>query len=381
MSIEEIIAKRNELLAMARKNGSPFFIFDKKQLSSSFNRFAYVFSDILPKENIFYAVKSNPYPPLVKEIVKLGASLDVSSSRELEMALKCKAKRILFSGPGKTLADLNLAVSNSGKVIVNIDSFGELTKLGKLTDKNKTAVKAGVRIFIKEIHGKWSKFGIDMIDLKNFFKTAQKHKYLDLRGIQCHTSWNESARPYKTAIRAIGDYLKENFRENDLAKFEFIDFGGGFLPDNGKNRPRELKDYESGIAAAIQKNLAPVLKSAGYFTEPGRIINHEAMHFLFTIADVKSKNMAIADAGTNAFGTDTGGFDYFPLINLSNPSLKEIPFEIHGSLCTPYDVWGRSCFAKAIKEGDVILAPFQGAYTLTLAQNFIKPIPPVYELN
>ncbi|MEK7172368.1 MAG: hypothetical protein AAB740_00100 [Patescibacteria group bacterium] len=374
-----LLAKKKLIMDMVGKHSSPFFIFDKKQLSLSFNQFADAFADILPKENIFYAIKSNSYLPLVQEVVKLGGSLDVSSSGELTMALQCGAKKILFSGPGKTLSDLNLAISNREKVIINIDSFNELAKLGELTNKNKTAVEAGVRIFIKEVHGKWSKFGIDLTDLKKFFQVAQKYRYLDLCGIQCHMSWNKNSQPYKKAIKIISVYLKENFTEKALAKFKFIDFGGGFLPDNDKGC--QLEDYSSGIKIAIQKNLTPILKSVEYFTEPGRIINYAAMHFLFTIVDVKNKGLAIADAGTNAFGVDTGGFEYFPLINLTNPSSKEIPFEIHGSLCTPYDIWGQSCYASKIKEGDIILAPSQGAYTLSLAQNFIRPIPPVYELS
>ncbi|MCX6789658.1 MAG: hypothetical protein NTZ42_03575 [Candidatus Gribaldobacteria bacterium] len=378
MLIKETITKKKLIMDMVGKHSFPFFIFDKKQLFLSFNQFADAFFFFFPKENIFYAVKSNPYLPLVKEIVKLGGSLDVSSASEFEMALKCGSKKILFSGPGKTLNDLSLAVSNREKVIVNIDSFGELTRLGELTNRSKTAVKAGVRIFIEEAHGKWNKFGIDLSDLRKFFKVAQKYQYLDLCGIQCHMSWNKNSQPYKKAIKAIGVYLRDNFSKKDLANLKFIDFGGGFLPDN---RLCQLEDYSSGIKMAIQKHLAPILKSVEYFTEPGRIINYASMHFLFTIADVKSKKIAIADAGTNAFGVDTGGFEYFPLINLTNPSSKEIPFEIHGSLCTPYDIWGHSCYASKIKEGDIILAPFQGAYTLTLAQNFIKPIPPVYELN
>ncbi|MCX6789717.1 MAG: diaminopimelate decarboxylase, partial [Candidatus Gribaldobacteria bacterium] len=122
MLIKETITKKKLIMDMVGKHSSPFFIFDKKQLFLSFNQFADAFSIILPKENIFYAVKSNTYLPLVKEIVKLGGSLDVSSASEFEMALKCGSKKILFSGTGKTLNDLSLAVSNREKVIVNIDS-------------------------------------------------------------------------------------------------------------------------------------------------------------------------------------------------------------------------------------------------------------------
>jgi diaminopimelate decarboxylase len=48
-----------------------------------------------------------------------------------------------------------------------------------------------------------------------------------------------------------------------------------------------------------------------------------------------------------------------------------------GSLCTPHDVWGYGYFGEDIQIGDVLLIPCQGAYTYSLRQHFIKPIPKV----
>jgi diaminopimelate decarboxylase len=69
--------------------------------------------------------------------------------------------------------------------------------------------------------------------------------------------------------------------------------------------------------------------------------------------------------------------DYFPVLNLSRPSLQEQPCHILGSLCTPHDVWGTSYFGAGIEPGDILMIPTQGAYTYSLRQHFIKPLPPV----
>ena len=69
--------------------------------------------------------------------------------------------------------------------------------------------------------------------------------------------------------------------------------------------------------------------------------------------------------------------DYSPVFNLTRPSLKEKPCHILGSLCTPHDVWGFSYFGEDIQPGDILMIPTQGAYTYSLRQNFIKPVPPV----
>ena len=74
-------------------------------------------------------------------------------------------------------------------------------------------------------------------------------------------------------------------------------------------------------------------------------------------------------------------FNYVPIFNLTNFSItKEIPFILYGSLCTPDDIWGYYFYGDKIEKNDIFLLPFQGAYTYTLAQNFIKEIPQVYNL-
>jgi diaminopimelate decarboxylase len=61
------------------------------------------------------------------------------------------------------------------------------------------------------------------------------------------------------------------------------------------------------------------------------------------------------------------------------PSTRERPCRIFGSLCTPHDIFGFSYFGDGLEPGDRLLIPCQGAYTYSLAQNFIKPAPPVKE--
>jgi diaminopimelate decarboxylase len=101
------------------------------------------------------------------------------------------------------------------------------------------------------------------------------------------------------------------------------------------------------------------------------------MHLLVSVVDKKAPDLVITDAGTNAVGWERFESDYFPVLNLTRPSLKENPCYILGSLCTPHDVWGYFYFGAAIEAGDILMIPTQGAYTYSLRQNFIKPLPMV----
>ena len=107
------------------------------------------------------------------------------------------------------------------------------------------------------------------------------------------------------------------------------------------------------------------------------------MHMIFTIIDKKTDQMGIVDGGNNMIGWEKYQyFAYAPLFDLTHFSFeREIPFVTYGSLCTPNDLWGYYLHCSSVEEGDVIALPWQGAYTYTLAQEFIKPIPPVAHLG
>jgi len=185
---------------------------------------------------------------------------------------------------------------------------------------------------------------------------------------------------------------------------EFLDIGGGYWPEQGEwlqqagtpegmikkakgkdvispdrhyRLPAEqLKQFAKKIGQAIQEHISP-FRGLKICLEPGRWICNDAMHLLMTVVDKKAADLIITDAGTNAIGWERFEIDYFPVLNLTRPSMSERPCLILGSLCTPHDVWGYSYFGKKICEGDVLMIPCQGAYTYSLRQNFIKPEPEV----
>ncbi|MFA5076309.1 MAG: alanine racemase [Patescibacteria group bacterium] len=409
--VKQFIDQRGKILKLANKYPTPFYIFDHQGLALGIKEFKSAFAHHLPDCQYFYAVKSNYHPLLLKILVKNNFNLDVSSGRELQLALNSGAKKMVFSGPGKTEAELKLAIKNNQKVIINIDNFDELERLGKLTKKYHKNITAGIRIYTK-YHGPWTKFGIPLNRLAKFWRTAHKYPQINLTGIHFHISWNESAAPYQNVIKELARYLKNNFTPTERAQIKFIDFGGGYTPDrqygyypwetvagqivkaaNGSlgqltkftdkyylTTAISLQKYAEGISLAIGQHLRPIIK-AQYFTEPGRIICHPAMHILMRVMAVKTKNKIITDAGINLIGWERFEYEYFPIINLTRPALQEKACQIYGCLCAPDDIWGCYYYGRKIKVGDYLLVPFQGAYTYTMAQNFIQPIAPVYSLK
>nr|MBN2276594.1 alanine racemase [candidate division Zixibacteria bacterium] len=398
--VKTYLDRREVFLKAFREQGSPLYVIEKKILLERAEHFRKIMGGKLSDLQVYYAVKSNNHPSIANILVRAGLGLDVSSGQELKLALEAGAARILFSGPGKTEAELKLGVANYKKVTVLMDSFGELNRLEKITAESEREIRAGIRLTTDE-RGFWRKFGIPLSKLEVLFELAEKCHHVRLAGLQFHTSWNLDPSGQVKFIERLGQELKalpENYRE----QIEFIDIGGGYWPPQGEwlqaagtpegrladilfpNSKPDMNHYRlSGnpigvfaerLAAAIEEHIYPSLKCSIY-TEPGRWICNDAMHILLQVVDRKADDMVITDGGMNIIGWERYEIDYFPVINLSRPELNEHPCYVLGSLCTPHDVWGYSYFGSDIHPGDILLIPTQGAYTYSLRQKFIKPIP------
>lgn len=398
--VKSLIERRNEFLALPDTNNSPLYVIDNEALLKNAERFRAAFSSALPDIRIYYALKSNSHPLIVSSLVECGFGIDVSSGIELRLALASGARDIIFSGPGKLQNELAFAVDNYRRVTVLLDSFGELQRLEDVAARSKTRIRAGIRL-TTDGTGIWKKFGIPLDHLQEFFAKAEKCEWIDLCGLQFHISWNLNPESQVMFIAQLGAVLR-NLDKKYYGKINFIDIGGGFWPEEGewlqaaatpqgilhsviddsiiRSKEHYKKDacsidvFASRISGALKRHLLNDSITT-VCLEPGRWICNNAMHLILKVIDRKSSDVVITDGGTNAVGWERFETDYFPVINLTRPGLNEHECLIAGSLCTPHDIWGYSYFGENITEGDILLVPNQGAYTYSLRQEFIKPLP------
>ena len=160
----------------------------------------------LPSPGFYYAMKSNNHPLVSAQLLGSGFGLDVSSGVELSTALELGASDIVFSGPGKTAAELELAVAHASRVTVLMDSPAELERLEAAARHAGVLMRAGVRL-TPNPQGLWRKFGVPLARMRDFWEKAIRCEHIDLRGIQFHTSWNmdprrANRRPRKPGPRA-----------------------------------------------------------------------------------------------------------------------------------------------------------------------------------
>ena len=397
--VSGFLQRRDVFLQACHRYGSPLYVVEESVLQERAEQFTNAFCQVLPDVRVYYAMKSNNHPLIVNTLVKAGLNMDVSSGLELQIALDSGATDIVFSGPGKTKKELTLAVENSDRTTVLMDSFGELELLQRIASEKDASMRAGVRL-TTDNNGLWRKFGITLKDLSQFLDTAKRSNHVSVQGLQFHTSWNLDPYNQVDFIARLGDTLSKLTCEQ-RSMIEFIDIGGGFWPSQGEwlqssNTPQShsstitachykrqsttIEEFARQIAQAVRTHLFPYVSSC-ICAEPGRWLCNDAMHLLLTVVDKKARDLVITDAGTNAIGWERFETDYFPVINLSRPETIERECYILGSLCTPHDVWGYSYWGKDIQPGDVLMIPTQGAYTYSLRQEFIKPLPAVVMLE
>ena len=385
--IEPYLNKRDKYLRILSTYPPPLYILDTCALRERAAKFRDAFKKVFPKVSFFFAVKSNNHPDVAQTLLESGFGLDVSSGLELKMAIEMGAEDIVFSGPGKNGHELLLASLNADRVTVLMDSFGELKRLETVAKSQKNTVRTGVRLTTNP-NGLWRKFGISLGDLDRFWQESRKCSHINLQGLQFHTSWNLSPGAQTEFIQKLG-------------------IGGGYWPEEGEwlqetgtqagrlgaelgNREIHfekhfrmssvpIETFANEISSAVKKHIFNTTECS-IFLEPGRWISHHAMHLFLSVIDKKAPDLVITDAGTNTIGWERFESDYFPILNLTRPSLKERRCDILGSLCTPHDVWGFCYFGEDIQPGDILMIPTQGAYTYSLRQNFIKPLPPVVKV-
>ncbi len=402
--VETYFSRRREFLALAEGKRLPFYLLDRPALLERIELFCDAFRREIKGARFFYAVKSNNHPEVARTILSAGMGLDVSGQIELEMALSLGAEKILFTGPGKSNAELELAVDHADRMTILMDSFGELRRLEAIAARKGVRIRAGVRL-TTDPSGLWRKFGVPMDRLGEFLDEAASFEHVRCEGLQCHSSWNLNPWTQVALIRKIGESLRK-LSADQRARIAFIDLGGGFWPPEGEwlqrpdsalasTAPEEpafsplthywkpaapIRLFAEAIGKAIDEHLSPIVSSK-FFFEPGRWLSHHAMCLMLQVIDKKEDDLVITDGGTNMIGWERFETDYFPILNLTRPASVETPCHILGSLCTPHDVWGYAYWGQDIQPGDILLIPAQGAYTYSLRQEFIKPLPDVVTIS
>lgn len=367
---------------IAERFGTPLFVYDGGVLARKWDVLR---STLPPSYDIYYSVKANPNGAIVEFFVKRGAGLEVASGGELLRALAagCAAERILFAGPGKTEAELELALSR-GIGEIHVESPVEVRRIARVAGRVGLRARIALRVNpasevqggAMRMGGKAAPFGIDEEKLEEVVDLVLKEPLLDLRGAHLFTGTQILDHTVLIAQYRRGLEIGARIAERTGRPLDSLDFGGGLgIPyfdgetdlDMGK-LGEELRGLMAGVAGD------GCFVGTRFVVEPGRYLVGESGVYLVRINDVKvsrGKTFYIVDGGMNHHLAASGNLGQvikrnFPMVvvnRLDGGATRKV--DVVGPLCTPLDTLAREISLPVAEVGDLIGILQSGAYGLT----------------
>jgi diaminopimelate decarboxylase len=363
-------AEAVSLSVIADAVGTPFYCYSTATLERHYR----VFSDAFAGEKavICYAMKANSNQSVLRTLARLGAGADVVSGGELKRALAAgiPPAKILFSGVGKTEAELRAALATD-IFCINVESEPELELLSRLAVETGRTARISVRVnpdVDAGTHAKIStgksenKFGIPISHARAVYARAAKLPGIAVTGVDMHIgSQITDLSNMETAFRILAEFV-ETLRGDGHA-IAHIDFGGGLgIPYYMDRAAPPAPDAYAAMVKRVTHNLGCTL-----MFEPGRLIVGNAGILVARVIYVKrgeAKNFVIIDAAMNDLIRPTlyeAHHDILP-VRQAAPGAPRLVADVVGPICESGDYLALDRTLPEPRAGDLIAVLTAGAY-------------------
>jgi diaminopimelate decarboxylase len=349
---------------------SPLFVYDASVVRSRVARFRSAFAGI----DLHYAVKANPFLPLLAAMAPLVDGFDIASAGELARVVDLD-KAVSFAGPGKADAELDAAIAAG--VTINLESENETDRALAIAERRGVIPQLAVRVNPEfelrgsgmRMGGRASPFGIDAERVPALVKRILAagaewrgfHIFAGSQALDPAAIIDSQAHTLDLAVRLA---------EAAGATPPLVNLGGGFgipyFPGE------QVLDIEA-IGAALTPRLG-ALPDTRFAIELGRWLVGEAGVYLTRVIDRKEsrgETFLVCDGGLNHQLAATGNLgtvvrrNYPVAVVTTAPDAKREIVSVVGPLCTPLDRLADQVELPAAGPGDVIAVFMAGAYGLT----------------
>ena len=376
------------LEALAKRFGTPVYVYSADAIVERFRLFTGAFSG--RRHLVCYSVKANPALAILRLLAAEGAGFDIVSGGELERVLtadKRAAGRVVFSGVGKTAAELDLALRANIRIF-NVESEGELELLAERAARRGTVAPFAFRVnpdVFADTHPYIStglsehKFGVAISSARALYAKGRQGagaRSLRAAGVSVHIgSQIREAEPFGAAAGRVLDLVRR-LRADGEASLRSIDLGGGL----GIPYTEEPGWHPQAAAAAYAAALGRVLAASGeqnleLLLEPGRFLVAQAGALLTRVVYTKqngSKRFVVTDAGMNDLIRPSlyGAHHAIEPVTLPAKQAADERVDVVGPVCESGDFFARDRAMPPVKQGDLLAILDAGAYGMSLASNY-----------
>lgn len=373
-----------DLAALADREGTPLYVYSPNAIRDRFRALQRALEGM--DAGICYALKANGNRAVLELLASEGAGADIVSGGELARALRAgiPAHRIVFSGVGKSVAEIGMAL-DAGVARFNVESLAELETLQVVAKRRGTVARASVRInpdVDAMTHAKIStgraenKFGVSINEARTWFGSAERWPDVKLDGLHMHIgSQLLSLEPLHEALARMAQFARELLSAgSDLA---CIDVGGGL---GVRYREGEKAPSAGEYAAAIRHAL-------GWFdgrilVEPGRWLVAESGLLLSRVVLEKhgdARRFLVLDAAMNDLLRPSlyeAWHDIVPLPHGGSGSDERIAYDVVGPVCETGDTFATARMLPQCHAGQLVAILSSGAYGASMASNYnSRPLP------
>jgi diaminopimelate decarboxylase len=360
----------------ARVGSTPYFAYDRGAVIATVAALRAALGGAV---EIGYAVKANPMPALVDQLARLVDWLDVASAGEMTTALDTgkSPDRVTFAGPGKTDAELEMAVAAG--VLVELESAREAARVLRAGEavgvRPRVAVRVNPDFAVKgsgmRMGGGPQQFGVDVEAVPDLL-TLLADLDLDLQGFHLFAgSQNLHADLVRQAHERTVDLLLD-LADRLPEPVRYLNVGGGLgIPYADRDRPLDPAEVGEPLARLVQERVRPRQPDARVVLELGRYLVGEAGVYVTRVVDRKvsrGRTYLVVDGGMHHQLAASGNLGQvirrnYPIAvgNQLDHDEREI-VDVVGCLCTPLDVLGDRVELPVADVGDLVVVFQAGAY-------------------
>ncbi len=370
----QLWAEDVSLQALAEQYGTPLYVYSRATLERHWKAFDSAVGQ--HPHLVCYAVKANSNLGVLNALARLGSGFDIVSGGELERVIAAggDAKKVVFSGVGKTPAEMKRALELGIKCF-NVESEPELERLNKVAGELGVVAPISLRIN-PDVDAKThpyistglrdNKFGIAFDRAPEVYKFAQSLPNLNVQGIDCHIgSQLTDIEPFIDAtdrLLALIDDLKAQG-----INIRHLDVGGGLGVVYRDELPPQPSDYAKALLGRLTNH-----QDLELIFEPGRAIAANAGILLTRVEFLKHtehKNFAIIDAAMNDLMRPALYQAWQDIVPVSPRDGEAQTYDLVGPICETGDFLGKDR-ALVLQEGDLLAVRSAGAYGFVMSSNY-----------
>ncbi|MEY4766383.1 MAG: diaminopimelate decarboxylase [Pseudomonadota bacterium] len=364
------------LADLAREHGTPLYVYSRRAMLAALAPYQHALEG--RAHLVCFAVKSNSNLAVLQTFAQAGCGFDIVSGGELARVLAAggDAAKVVFSGVGKTRAEMKLALE-AGVRCFNVESTAELAVLSEVASGLGRRARVSLRVNPDVDAGthpyistglKGNKFGVAHQQAVDTYQRAASLPGIDVVGIDCHIgSQITEIAPYLDALDRVLD-LVESIEAAGI-QIHHLDLGGGLGITYTDEAPPSASELIAQLLAKIDA------RGHGHrevVFEPGRSLVGNAGVLLTEVMYLKpgeQKNFCVVDAAMNDLMRPALYEAYMGIVNTCQRSEGTATWDVVGPVCESGDWLGRDR-ELAVQPGDLLAVLSAGAYGMTMASNY-----------